>query len=48
MAVYLITYKEREARDTMLVEMPNELRLLSWLSKNATRCDTIVIQREEA
>lgn len=48
MAVYLITFKKSKGRDTRLVEMPNEAKLLKWLSENATRCDTIVIQREEA
>lgn len=48
MAVYLITYKKRMGRNTRLVEMPNEAKLLKWLSENATRCDTVVIQREDA
>lgn len=48
MASYLITYKKNGGRDTRLVEMPNEVKLLKWLSENATKCDTIVIQREEA
>ena len=47
MATYLITFKRRGGRGTRLVEMPNEAKLLKWLSENATRCDTIVIQREE-
>lgn len=47
MATYLITYKKRGEKDTRLAEMPNEFKLLSWISKNASYCDTVLIQRED-
>lgn len=45
MATYLITYKKRGARDTRLVEMPSELKLMNWIAKNANSCETVLIQR---
>ena len=48
MATYLITYKKRRAKKEVVVEMPNEARLLSWIAKNADACDSVLIQRCEA
>lgn len=47
MATYLITYKKRGGK-THLVEMPTMQKLLAWIEKNATKCDTIFIQKEDA
>lgn len=48
MATYLITYKKRGSRDTRLVEMPSELKLMNWIAQKANQCDTVLIQREDA
>lgn len=46
MATYLITYKKRGGK-THLVEMPSMQKLLMWIEKNANKCDTVFIQRDE-
>ena len=48
MAAYLITYKKRRGKKEFVVEMPNEMRLLSWITKNADACDSVLIQRCDA
>lgn len=47
MVSWLITYKKIHGRDTRLVEMPSEKKLLEWIKKNASSCRTILIQRVE-
>ena len=46
--VYLITYKKRTDKDTSLAEVSGMLKLLNWIAENANRCDTVLIQREDA
>ena len=48
MPIYLITYKKRGEKDTSLVEVSGVLKLLSWIAENANKCDTVLIQVEDA
>lgn len=45
---YLITYKKRNTRKEMVVEMPGILKLLAWIAENAGKCDSVLIQRCDA
>lgn len=47
MVSWLITYKKIHGRDTRLVEMPSEKKVLEWITKNASSCRTVLIQRVE-
>lgn len=44
---YLITYRHKRGRQTYLVELPSIPKPLSWIERNAARCDTVLIQRTE-
>ena len=47
MAKYLITFKRKNGRVTHLVEMPSMPKLLAWIEKHGSNCDTVLIQRVE-
>lgn len=47
METYLITFKRKNGRLTHLVEMPSMPKLLAWIEKHGSNCDTVLIQRVE-